>query len=157
MEPLPAAVFASLRASVADFRRAVEGLDAPALDWRPAPDSNSIAALVAHSTASAAFWVRAAADPAASHAEYEEVRAGTFSFVADSAGLLRALDGFLDDVRASLGQVRAETLADRRSWPDWDGGEVSVAWCLVHAAEHFREHVGAAMLTRQLLPDQGGN
>ncbi len=155
MEALPAAIFASLRASVADFRRAVEGLDASALDWRPAPDSNSIAALVAHSTASAAFWVRAAADPAASHAEYDEERAQTFSFASDSAALLQLLDSFLNNVRGSLEQVRSETLAEGRSWPDWDGGTVTVAWCLVHAAEHFREHVAAAMLTRQLLPDHG--
>src|SRR3569832_1756812 len=48
MDPITAACVDMLRTNVADLRATVDGLSAEALNWTPAPETNSIAVLVAH-------------------------------------------------------------------------------------------------------------
>ncbi len=151
MNPVAEAVLASLRASIRDLGEVVSGLGPESLNWRPAAETNSIASQIAHAASSGAFWVRAGGSQQADRREYLEQRDGAFSFGADGAALHDLLGRFEGHVTSALAAIDGGELAAMRSWPAVsDDAPVTVAWCLVHAADHVREHAGAAMLTRQL-------
>ena len=127
----------------AAMREAVGGLDAEALDWRPAAETNSLAALVAHALEAERFLVASAADVAV-----ERDRDAQFRVQVSGPDVLLALidrreteiDGYLDLVGAE--QLGREIVRSGRGR--------SGAWWLLHAVDHGREHLGQAMLTRQL-------
>lgn len=129
------------------LRRIVAGLDADALDWRPGPDTNSIAALVAHSLDAERFLVSTAAgiDVPRDREAHFRVR------VAGQDVLLALVDQVEGEVDGFLERVGTERLAMRVERP---GRAHPGSWWLLHALEHTREHVGQAELTRQLY-EQG--
>lgn len=151
MDPLVQAVLTSLEASFADLRNAVTDMDAEGLNWWPGENTNSIAAQVSHALAGTRFWVDAGLSPAADRAAFLAERESHFNFGADSFALLDIIQEAQADLTGALRRAQPVHLADKRDWPGyWDRGPVSAAWCLLHAAEHLREHIGSIWLTGQL-------
>src|SRR5512140_1723147 len=56
MDPICTAALEKFREQDAGFRALVAGLPADALNWRPGPETNSIAVLVAHTWGAAQAW-----------------------------------------------------------------------------------------------------
>lgn len=151
MDPVTEAVLASILDSLAAIREAVRDLDAEGLNWRPGPEANSIAAQVAHALGATKFWTQAAASPAADRRAFLAEREAAFNFGADRFALLQMVDTAEPELGRLVRAAAANDLAEERDWPGvWERGPVTVAWCLVHAAGHLREHVGSLQLTRQL-------
>jgi len=125
------------------LRRIVAGLDAEALDWRPGPDTNSVAALVAHSLEAERFLVATAAGIDVQRDREAQFRvrvAGSDVLIA----LIDQVEAEVDGLLAHIGPGRLAMLIERpgRAHPG--------SWWLLHALEHTREHIGQAELTRQL-------
>jgi Protein of unknown function (DUF664) len=132
--------------SVDHLREAIEGLSPEVLAWRPAgEDSNPITVLAVHGMHSARWWFTIARGlPLPERDRPSE-------FVAETASdteLLSFVDAMAEECRARLDPAEAFDPAAIRSLPE--GEPVTSAWALIHAVEHFREHVSQAQLTRQL-------
>jgi hypothetical protein len=148
VEPITEAVLVRVRRSLEDLRNAVRGLPAIALNWRPAEGTNSIASQVAHVLKSADFMLRGASGADADLKAYLAERDEPFHFGADANALLEMLDEFEANLAGRLRSVDAARLGTALAWPEWNSP--TVASCLIGVAEHMREHVGAASLTRQM-------
>ncbi len=133
----------------AGMRTVVAGLDAEALNWRPAEDANSIAALVAHPLDAERFLVAAVAG-----IELDRDREAQFRITAGDAGELASLiDGLEAEVDGYLDRIRPEALAELVTPPN-RASRPGIGW-LLHVTSHSREHVGQALLTRQLWERRG--
>jgi uncharacterized damage-inducible protein DinB len=136
----------------ADFRRAVTGLPDEAINWRPAgEDTNSFAVLVTHTLHSTRSWISIAVGaplPERDRDSEFEVKA------ASAADLLRLLDDFEPEIRGLLdGAPEVDWTANRKTHmrPDPDLPDyVPAAFAIMHAVEHFSQHVGHIGLTRQI-------
>jgi hypothetical protein len=133
--------------SVDHLREAIDGLAPDALAWQPAgEDSNSITVLAVHGMHSSRWWLSIARGlPLPERDRPSE-------FVAESANdteLLAFVDTMAAECRARLDSAEAFDPAVIRPTPEAE--PVSAAWAILHALEHFREHVAQAQLTRQLL------
>jgi hypothetical protein len=151
-DPTVTAAATIFEESVQGLRGAIEGLPAEALNWRPAgEDTNPIAVLAAHAMGSTRSWLAVALGASLP----ERDRAAEFRTVADDA---ESLLGHVDTVAAECRKLLATTDpfdpgAIRTSHVRASAGRaevVSGAWAMLHAAEHLREHMGHAQLTRQL-------
>jgi hypothetical protein len=132
--------------SVDHLHEAIEGLTPEALAWRPAgEESNPITVLAVHGMHSSRWWLTIARGlPLPERDRPSE-------FVAESGSdseLLSFVDEMAADCRARLDPAEAFDPSSVRPLPE--GDPVSAAWALLHALEHFREHVAQAQLTRQL-------
>jgi hypothetical protein len=137
-------------ASLDEIRTALSGLSAEALNWRPdAPDTNSAAVLVAHCLLSTRDWICMAVNAPRPPRIRDEEFVTRFDSEANALAVLEA--------------VGTETMGylDAAEDPDWSavrndlviepGDPVPTrAFCLMHALEHLREHIGQLQLTRQL-------
>ena len=147
--PDPTIVAASdlLDRSLNSMREVIARADPEALDWRPGPDTNSIAVLAVHSMHSTRMWLSVATGAPLP----ERDRPSEFLATVDGVDeLLGFFDTMAADCRALL------------DTPDpFDPGAVHVtgrddeetatgAHALMHALEHLREHVAHAQLTDQL-------
>ena len=154
MDPVTAAAHSMLTTNNADLRATVLGLDAEALNRTPAPDTSSIAVLVAHAVSSTRVLVDAALTGRMNRDQYMTVdRPAAFATRDVDAARLLAL---LDDLDATIARLAAEAPADGYAGNvaferAHEGAPRTRAWSLIHAVEHLREHVGHAQLTRQLI------
>jgi hypothetical protein len=143
----------TLDGSLRELRKAIDGLDAEALNTSPAgPDANALAVIAVHALASTHSWLALATDsplPPRDRPREFETR------VEDAAGFLASVDRTAEACRALL--ARADSIDPARTgtapWRSGAAAEepVTAAWALLHALDHLREHVGHAQLTRQLL------
>lgn len=135
-------------ASLDAMRAAIAGASADTLNRRPAgDDTNSVAVLVVHAVSSTRWWLSVALGGPVP----ERDRPSEFlTTVAGSDELLAIFDPIAADCRALLRTDAAFDAGAVREDPR-DGDTVTAAWALLHAAEHLREHVGHAELTRQLF------
>ena len=151
-DPLPAtdaaaalrdSLRAHLRAAHATLRGAIAGLDDAALLTVLAPDTNSLAVLVAHTLETERTLIHAALDE-----PHVRDRDAAFRIVSASAEeLIAAIDAWDAELEAMLERVDAGTLGRPVSrWRTETG-----AWWLLQLLAHTREHTGHATLTRQLL------
>ena len=127
----------------AAMRTVVSGLSPALLDWKPGEETNSIAALIAHSLDSERALtaiVAGIALPRDREAAFRvsDLDAGRLVTMIDAAE--REVDGFL----GGLTQDRLDAPIERPMRT-----ATGAAW-LLHAAVHSREHIGQATLTRQL-------
>jgi hypothetical protein len=121
------------------------------LNWKPGPDTNSIAAQIAHALQSATFWLQAAVGADSDRRAYLIAREAALAATGDGPALRSKLDAFDAEAPHLLARLDPASLDELRDWPGyWDGMPVSAAWCMLHALEHLREHLGSSALTRQL-------
>ncbi len=153
MDAFSAAAYEMIQTSVQDLRATVRGMERDALNRAPAPETNSIAVLVTHAVTSAKMLLDAALTGRMDRGHYMgTVRPAAFATRdADAAALL----ALLDDLARTAERLTTEGgRADYAAPVEYIGGEGpprTRAWCLLHAVEHLREHVGHAQLTKQLL------
>ena len=122
----------------------VSDLDAEALSWTPAPDTNSIAVLVVHTIGSAEEVLRIVRN-----LPNERDRDAEFVPNDSSAAALRnriaAAIGYLDEVGRG---ITVDDLAAMRPRPNRDP-QTGMYW-LLHDYGHAREHLAHIQLTKQI-------
>jgi uncharacterized damage-inducible protein DinB len=145
-----------LKDSLAELRRAVDGLPDEALNWEPGDDTNSVAVLVTHVLHSTRSWISTAvAAPLP-----DRDRASEFRVSSEKTGdLLALLDDFGPQILSLLNDSGdIDWAANRKthmrpdpSLPDY----IPASFALLHAIEHFGQHVAHVSLTRQLWDSRG--
>ncbi len=154
MDPFSAAAYDIIQTSVQDLRATVADMDREALNRAPASDTNSIAVLVTHAVTSAKTLLDAALTGRMDRGHYMgTVRPAAFATRdADAAALLALLDDLAQTAeRLTTEGGRADYAMPVEYIGGAEGPPRTRAWCLMHAVEHLREHVGHAQLTKQLL------
>jgi len=141
-----------LKQDIEELRAAVEGLPDEALNWKPAgQDTNSVAVLVTHVLHSTRSWISTAlAAPLPDRDRDSEFRVTTER----TPELLALIDDFGSQILALVNDAKdVDWAANRRthmrpdpSLPDY----VPASYALLHAIEHFGQHVAHVSLTRQL-------
>jgi uncharacterized damage-inducible protein DinB len=141
-----------LRDDIKELRDAVDGLPDEALNWKPAgDDTNSIAVLVTHVLHSTRSWISTAVGaPLPDRDRDSEFRVA----VERTADLLALLDDFGAQILALVNEAgevdwAANRKAHMRPSPDLPD-YVPASFALLHALEHFGQHVAHVSLTRQL-------
>ena len=129
---------------------AVEDLPAEALDWKPAPEMNSFAVLLAHTAGALRYWVGDVAGERSSG----RVRAQEFeTHGQDAAALLGRLRAAVDDGRETLATLDPARLGEVRTAGMFNE-QRTVAFALLHGLEHTAIHTGHLQMTRQLWDQQ---
>ena len=125
---------------------AVADLPAEALDWKPAPDMNSVTVLLTHTAGALRYWVGDVAGGRPSG----RVRAAEFETRdVDAAELMARLRAAVDFAGEVLGELDPAGLGETRTMGQKDETH-SVGWALLHALEHTGIHTGHIQMTRQL-------
>lgn len=141
-----------------ELRAAVDGMPDEALNWEPAgDDTNSVAVLVTHVLNSTRSWISTAVGAPLQDRD----RGAEFRVTAENtAGLISLLDDFGAQILALLNNAGdIDWAANRRSHmrPDPDLPDyVPASFALLHAIEHFGQHVAHVSLTRQLWDARPG-
>jgi uncharacterized damage-inducible protein DinB len=150
MDALKTAAKQVLAAQKQAMRDVVSGLDAEALNWKPldGQETNSIAALFAHALDAERFLIASSVD-----VTLDRDREAQFRVEVTSAYELVALiDRTEAEVNGWIDSLTSEYLAAEIARPNRTR---TGAWWLLHAIEHSNEHVGQALLTRQLYEARG--
>ncbi len=146
------AVESTLREQHDVLRELVRGLTPIVLNWSPGPEMNSIAVLVGHLLDAERYLVAAALGET-----IERDRERWFRYEAPSdTALLDLIDQVERETLGRLARLTAETLVQEFSPPNDRLGRsfTGLRW-LLHAIQHNREHIGQALLTRQLAEQRG--
>lgn len=144
MEPVVAKITEQFKAVHDDLRKEVRGMDTESLNWKPAPDTNSIAVLVVHTLGSEAEVYRIVANVPS-----ERDRAAEFQVAEGEADLLAKLDeadALLDDLASKITAADLEAARPRRQ----SAPETGLHWLITNYG-HAREHLAHIQLTKQLL------
>jgi uncharacterized damage-inducible protein DinB len=143
---------------IKELRSAVDGLPDDALNWKPAgDDTNSVAVLVTHVLHSTRSWISTAVGAPLPDRD----RDSEFQVAAQGAEELLALvDDFGAQILALLNNAgdidwAANRKTHMRPSPDLPD-YVPASFALLHAIEHFGQHVAHVSLTRQLWESQPG-
>ncbi len=138
--------------SLKELRASVDGLPAEALNWRPTPETNSIAVLIAHTATR--LWLRMAMGlPLPERDRDSEFRA-TFR---DPSELLRFVDEMSRDCTTALDSADSVDWSAMRETVGRGGDappQVAAAYALIHVTEHLRGHVDQVSLMRQLWSER---
>lgn len=144
------AVATALRDMFADqqiaMREVVHGLSAEALNWKPldGKDTNSIAQMLSHALDAERSLVAGSVG-----ITLERDRESHFSVEVSSADeFIAQIDATTTEVYNWLGDLTDDALASTITRGDTTR---TGAWMAIHALEHAREHIGQALLTRQLI------
>ena len=131
----------------ASWHEVLGGLSPEALNWTPGPETNSITALVTHSLGAEESLLSTVVGQAVNRDRDAEFRAQS----SDAAALARRVDEVGARTAALVDRLDAADLAEiRQPANDRLNRRFPGIWWLLHAVEHNREHIGQAMLTRQL-------
>jgi len=149
MDAICTAALAKFREQEAHFRDLVAGLSDEALNWRPGPETNSLAVLVAHTWGSAQEHTARA-----SGREIARDRDAEFRVVLNKAECVALLDAACSQVGQFVAAIDSTTYGEIHV--DDAGESHTVADSLIHALEHTQEHLGQAYLTRQLWEQRYG-
>ena len=142
-DSLPTEIVPFLHQGHAALRQLLTGLTTATLDWKPGPETNSIAALVTHAMDAERHLTALVADVAL-------VRDREAAFRVEgrtAAELTELIDATERDVDGYLARITPDRLAVTIVRPNRTA--TGAGWLLVVAA-HSREHLGQATLTRQL-------
>ena len=144
MEAVVATVVRGYKEVHDKLRAAIGGMEADALNWTPAPETNSVAVLVVHTLGSEAEVLRVC-----SNTPSERDRDAEFvSEVAAADDLLARLDA-ADALLDELGpKITAADLDAARSRGGREAQECR--WMLVTNYGHAREHLAHIELSKQL-------
>ena len=144
MDPVVEKIAEQFQVVHGQLRDEVRDCSVDELNWKPAPDTNSIAALVVHTLGSEAEVLRTAAK-----VEGERDRDAEFQASAnDAEDLIRQLDQADSYIEAMAPRITAENLAEPLM-RGARGPETGLHW-LVTNYGHAREHLAHIQLTRQL-------
>ncbi len=137
---------------IKELRAAIDRLPDEALNWKPAgEETNSVAVLVTHVLHSTRSWISTAVGVPLPDRDRDSEFRVTARRTAD---LLALLDEFGSQILGLLNNARdIDWAANRKthmrpdpSLPDY----VPASFALLHAIEHFGQHVAHVSLTRQL-------
>jgi uncharacterized damage-inducible protein DinB len=132
-----------------DLVACLRPLDEARVNWTPpAPETNSIAALVRHIVGSNDAWLARAANES-----FERERDAEFRARDHAEALVAAVERSRAEARRRLTLLDAldpGTLRAVRRLHAAEDVELSVEWCVEHALIHSGEHWGQAQLTVQL-------
>ena len=125
------------------WREVVTGLDAEAMNWKPGEETNSIAVLVAHTCDAERFLMATALG-----ITVDRDREAKFRTVVTGADeLLKIIDKTEAEIDDYIDRLNGDLLAAEHSLPRRTH---TGAWWAFHALEHSTEHIGQALLTRQM-------
>jgi hypothetical protein len=131
-----------------EWKKLISGLSAEALNWKPGEETNSIAALVAHSCEAERFLIAVAngiVPDRDREGQFQVSVSGPDELTRIIAETEPIVDGYIDSLTGDL-------LASEHALP---GRVHSGAWWSLRAIEHSREHLGQALLTRQMYEQRG--
>jgi hypothetical protein len=151
VDPVVAKIAEQFKVVHGQLREEVRGLSVEELNWKPAPETNSIAALVVHTLGSEAEVLRTVANVPGSRDRDAEFLATAD----DPDALLRRLDeadAFIDDLAARISTDDLAAMRQRGSRPEPQTG---LHW-LVTNYGHAREHLAHIQLTKQLYAARNG-
>jgi uncharacterized damage-inducible protein DinB len=129
------------------MRQVVQGLDLDALNWLPGADTNSIAQLLGHALESERFLTATAMNVAMTRE-----REAPFHIIVPSVeDVLALIEQTASELDSVLNHLSAEQLAREvtRTISTGETTRTGAQWLLL-AVAHAREHIGQALLTRQL-------
>ncbi|HMO53349.1 MAG TPA: DUF664 domain-containing protein [Tepidiformaceae bacterium] len=134
------------------LKDALGGLPDEAVNWTPAPNTNSIAVLVHHSIAATRFWLRNGSGQVDSISRYRsEDRAPAFQTSgASAASLAEAITAAAAEFEQILAAGTPECLDVAVQWDEDPAAGRHAISGLMHATSHLAEHVGQAQLMRDL-------
>ncbi len=135
MDAICTAALAKSQEQEANFRALVAELPDDALNWRPGPETNSLAVLVAHTWGSAQEHTARA-----SGREIKRDRDAEFRVVLNEEECIALLDAACSRVAQFVAAIAPTTYGE--SHVDQDGNSYTVADSLIHALEHTQEHRG---------------
>ena len=147
MDPVVEKIAEQFQVVHANLRDEVRDLSAEELNWKPAPEANSIAVLVVHTLGSEAEVLRVVADVPNVRdrdAEFQATVNGT-------ADLLREIDQADSYLEAMAPRITAENLIAERPRGDRPP-QTGLHWLLTNYG-HAREHLGHIELTKQLYAE----
>jgi hypothetical protein len=147
VEPVVAKITEQFKVVHDEFRKEVRGMDTESLNWKPAPETNSIAVLVVHTLGSEAEVYRIVANVPSERDRDAEFKVAETE--ADLLAHLDAADSLIDELAAQITASDLETSRPRRQNPP----ETGLHW-LVTNYGHAREHLAHIQLTKQLLAAQ---
>jgi hypothetical protein len=147
MDPVMAKIAEQFQVVHGQLRDEVRGLSVEELNWKPAPETNSIAVLVVHTLGSEAEVLRVAANVPG-----ERDRPAEFRVTAnDAEDLLREIDQADAYIEAMAPRITAEDLAAVRPRGERTP-ETGLHWLITNYG-HAREHLAHIQLTKQLYAD----
>jgi hypothetical protein len=147
MDPVVAKIAEQFQVVHGQLRDEVRGLSVEELNWKPAPETNSIAVLVVHTLGSEAEVLRVAANVPG-----ERDRPAEFRVSASGAeDLIKEIDEADSYLEAMAPRITAEDLAAERPRADRPP-ETGLHWLLTNYG-HAREHLGHIQLTKQLYAE----
>jgi hypothetical protein len=147
VEPVVAKITELFKAVHDDLRKEVRGMDTESLNWKPAPETNSIAVLVVHTLGSEAEIYRIVANVPS-----QRDRASEFQVAENEADLLAKLDeadALIDELAARISVESLYAIHPRGDRAPQSG----LHWMLSNYG-HAREHLAHIQLTKQLLAAQ---
>ena len=144
MDPVVANVAEQFKVVHGQLRDEVRGLSLDELNWKPAPETNSIAVLVVHTLGSEAEVLRVAAKVPSVRDRDAEFRVT----VNDAEDLLREIDQADSYLEALAPRITAEHLAEELPRGDRPP-QTGLHWLLTNYG-HAREHLAHIQLTKQL-------
>ncbi len=134
-----------LREVRAEILQTLSGLSADALNWHPLPEeTNSLFALATHCLGAE----RRLLHQLVGQRMIERDRAAEFRARGEAgAALHAACDAVARESEAILARLVESEMGVLRGDPP---NAHTVRWCILHAIEHYNEHLGQMRLTRQL-------
>jgi len=130
-----------------EIEQTLDALPPDVLDWKPAPEMNSIGVLITHLTGAERFLIGdvVMGEPSNRDREAEFQAAGLAK--QDLLDRLTTVDAYIKGAFEKMSLVDLEM---SRTHPR-NGKQVSVSWAILHALEHTGIHLGHIELTVQLL------
>lgn len=142
-----------LREQHETMRSLIDGLDHDTLHWEPGEETNSLAVLYTHLLGAEEFLVGTTVGEVVARDRDAEFR----SPLQDVESLLRRIDEVERRTAAWIDRLTAEHLTTiRQPAGDRLDRRHLGSWWIFHAIEHNREHIGQALLTRQLYEQKYG-
>ncbi len=134
-----------------DIKNTLEPLPENAMDWSPGTEMNSLSVLVVHLSGAERFLVGDVVLGESSNRSRDAEFQARGMTKADLVACLDATEAYLASAfdRLTLADLEASRVHPRH------GGEVSVAFALLHALEHAATHTGHITITAQLWHQRG--
>jgi hypothetical protein len=145
MDPVVAEVTRQFKAVHDQLRDEVRDASVDELNWKPAPETNSIAALVVHTLGSEAEVYRVVANVSGDRDRPAEFRA-TAEGPEELLQRLDQADATIDDLAAKITTDDLAAMKPRGDRPPQTG----LTWLLTNYG-HAREHLGHIQLSKQIF------